>query len=332
MSDHPREPGPSSATEEAIDWFVRRDADPLSAPEQAAFEAWLAADPAHRAAHAEIERIWSDLSAHGDARHRAVRRTDRGAELAASSGLYAPRSRSWRWSAVGAAAGIVLLVVAADMPMRLQADVMSGVGETRTATLPDGSTAVLNTDSAIAVDYAPDQRRVRLLRGEVEFTVAADASRPFRVEAAGGHSTALGTVFSVRRQNHGATVAVLQGAVAIAYGRDAGPAQEVALGPEQQVTYAAGRGLGPVEKADRDSATAWRRGKLIFVDRDLGDAIDELDRYHLGAIRILDDSLRSRKVNGVFETRDPVAVVDALEESLSLRSTRLSGLLILLHR
>ena len=68
------------------------------------------------------------------------------------------------------------------------------------------------------------------------------------------------------------------------------------------------------------------------VPIDPREAIDELNRYYFGAILVLDGSLRSRKVNGVFETRDPVAVVDALEESLRLRSTRLSDLLILLHR
>ena len=321
MSDHSREPEPNSAAEKAADWLVRRDAGPLSPSEQAAFQAWLGADPAHRAAHAELERIWAELD-HVPARGKA--------QLRAANGH---RPRPWAWGAVGAAACALLLVVlGADLPTRLQADAISSVGETKEVQLPDGSTAVLNTDSAIAVDYAPGRRRVRLLRGEAEFTVATDAGRPFTVEAAGGDSTALGTVFVVRRRDDGATVAVTESKVAIAYGRDAGQAQEVVLGPEQQVTYATGRGLGPVEKIDPQSATAWRRGKLLFVDRPLGEAIDELNRYHYGGIRILDDSLRDRKVNGVFDTRDPVAVVDALEEALSLRSTRLSDLLILLHR
>src|SRR3546814_11788693 len=65
------------------------------------------------------------------------------------------------------------------------------------------------------------------------------------VEVEGGLSTALGTVFLVRRRDAGATVTVLEGRVAVAYDGDAGSAQEAVLTPDQAVTYAAERGLGP---------------------------------------------------------------------------------------
>lgn len=309
MSDHPDSPPPDPALEEAVDWFVRRDAGPFSEAEERSFEAWLAADPAHGAAYREIERIWSD------------------AERLPVTAPPRPQSRFRQGAAMAVAASLLLLVlVGLDVPTRLQADARSGVGETKTVTLPDGSTAMLNTASAIAVDYTADERRVRLLSGEAAFTVARDAGRPFRVEASGGLSTALGTVFLVRALDDGATVTVLESRVAVALAGG-----KAVLAPNQRVSYAADRGLGPVESVDARAAMAWRRGKLIFADRRLGEVIEELNRYHLGEIRILDPALAERKVSGVFETRDPVAAVDALESSLGLRSTRLSDLLILLH-
>jgi len=109
-----------------------------------------------------------------------------------------------------------------------------------------------------------------------------------------------------------------------------GPGAAV-LKAAQQVSYGA-QGLGPVEKADLAAAAAWRRGKLAFVDVPLGEVIAELDRYHPGAIRVLDAALSGKKVSGVFDARDPLKAVEALENSLGLTSTRLSDYLILVHR
>lgn len=313
MPDHPPERHWHPAMQAAVDWLVRRDAGPLSAAEQTAFAAWLG-DPEHGRAYGEAERLWSDLGR---------------LPVPVAVAVHAPR-RPWRMAAIGgvAAAMCVLLSVGMDLPLRLRADALSGIGEMKAVALPDGSTVTLNTDSAIAIDYSTNERRVRLLRGEAEFTVAKAGGRPFRVEAAGGTSTALGTVFLVRRHAEGATVTVIESRVAVAHERER--EREIVLAANERVTYS--DGFGPVEQVDPHAAASWPRGKLIFADRPLGEVIDELNRYHVGQIRILDTSLRDRRVNGVFETRAPVAVIDALERSLGLRSTRLSNWLILLHR
>lgn len=342
MTNDPQDTAPDPVLEDAVEWFVRRDAGNLSEAERTAFEAWLATDPAHARAYAEVERTWADLDRlpagraprlHAAGVEASVDATDEFGAVPAIG-----RRRAWRrlvGTAVAAGLGL-LLVFGWDLPTRLRADAVSGTGETLSLTLPDGSTVLLNTVSALAVEYSPGQRRVRLLRGEAAFTVAKGARRPFVVEADSGRSTALGTVFLVRRLDSGATVTVLESRVAVEYGRTSGDTsgdgQKAVLAPGQRIAYTVGRGLGRVETVDPQVAAAWRRGKLIFVDRPLGEVIDELDRYHRGEIRIVDESLRDRKVTGVFETRDPLAVVDALETTLGIRSTRLSSLLVLLHQ
>ena len=105
------------------------------------------------------------------------------------------------------------------------------------------------------------------------------------------------------------------------------------LAPDAQ-TVAAGApidlDLSPI--AEGQAIKLFWRGKLIFVDRPLGDVIDELNRYHRGRLQIIDPAIRSHRVSGVFSTGDPLAVVDALEASLGLHSTRLTRYLVLLHR
>jgi transmembrane sensor len=232
-------------------------------------------------------------------------------------------------SAAAAIAIIFAIGYGLDLPMRLQADAYTATGETRTVALDDGSSVILNTASAIAVDYSRSVRRVRLLRGEAVFTVAKDASRPFLVDADGGEARALGTAFAVRRNDGGATVTVIESRVGVSYPRGISPGVE--LSPGEAVRYSTA-GLGRVRAVDADTETAWRRGKLIFVDRPLGSVVAELNRYHSGRIQITDDSIGGHLVSGVFDTGDSVRALDAIESSLGLHSTRVTNYLILLHR
>ncbi|WP_438274188.1 FecR family protein [Nitrobacter sp.] len=305
------------AIEEAAEWFVRRDAGPLSPGETQEFARWLS-DPKNRTAYAEIGGTWENVG-----------RLPRPVEVEKSRGI--------GWTALTrhatALAAALLVVVglgfAFDLPMRLRADGYTGVGETRTLMLPDGSKVVLNTESAVALAYDAGVRRVRLLRGEAVFTVTKDPSRPFLVDAAGGEARALGTEFDVRNDGDGATVTVLESRVGVSY--PVGAPALITLAPDEAVDYSA-TGLGAVRSVDASVETAWLRGKLIFVDRPLGQVVAELNRYHRGTIRITDAAMRDQRVSGVFDTADPLRVIDFLERSLGLHSTRLTDYLILLHR
>lgn len=317
-----------TALDEAAEWYVRRDAGALEGGEEARFRAWLM-QPANRAAYEEISGTWGDLGRMP--RPRLSTGSPRYGDVRTPSGRRDPprQSRTRRW-ALAAAAVVAAVIVgyAFDLPMRLEADTMTATGETRTVTLDDGSSAVLNTASAIAVDYSRERRRVLLLRGEAIFIVAKDATRPFVVAAASGEAVARGTVFAVRKEDEAATVTVLESRVGVSSlgaGRTA-----VELSPGQAVGYTR-RGLGDLQTVDADAATAWRRGKLIFVDRPLGEVIAELNRYHSGRIQIIDGAIGSHPVSGVFDTENPLQALDVIEQTLGLRSTRLSSLLILLH-
>ncbi|MCB4919578.1 FecR family protein [Brucella intermedia] len=301
--------------EEAAEWFFRQDGRSLSAGDDARFRAWLAASDENRAAYAEISGTWHEL---GNIPNPAA----------------CPPRHFWRRVTMPIAAAFAGICVLAggtwylDVPMRVMADGYTAVGELQTLTLPDGSLAEMNSGTAIAVAYSSGERRIRVLKGEAVFTVSADAQRPFIVEAHGGTAAALGTVYAVREDSDGATVTVIESHVAISPDADAQPLR---IGAGQRIRYENGH-LGPVEFVDAVSETAWRRRKLIFIDRPLGEVVDELNRYHKGMIRIVDSAIRSRRVSGVFETDDIIKVVDALEKSFGFSDTRLGNFVILIHR
>ncbi len=318
-----------TALDAAADWHVRRDAGNLDRGEEALFQKWLM-QPGNRDAYDEIAGIWNELArVPRPPLSPTARRHDSGAD---GRRVHAHRPFSIHRRALSAAAALMAIVLAGyvlDIPMRLEADVMTATGETRTVTLDDGSSVVLNTASAIAIDYSQDRRRLRLLRGEAVFTVAKDALRPFVVDAAAGEAVARGTVFAVRRESDTATVTVLESRVGVSY--PAVSRMTVELSQGDAVDYSQ-RGLGVVRAVDAEAATAWRRGKLIFVDRPLGDVVAEINRYHSGRIQISDMSIGSHLVSGVFDTKNPLGALEVLEKTLGLHTTHLTDLLILLHR
>lgn len=307
------------ALDEAAEWFFRQGDCPLGAPDQQRFDAWLAASPEHRAAYDEVTRTWSEMV---QIAPPPLRRSAR------ARGTRRPFTRM-----AGRFATMAALLLAAvwsfDLPTRLQADAYTATGETRRLTLDDGSVVELNSSSAIALDFTDAARSIRLLKGEAVFTVAPDATRPFKVLSGSGEATALGTIYDVRDAEDGSTVTVLESQVRVTSSADT--FSPVTLSAGEQVRYDAA-GVGTIARVDVASEAAWRRGKLIFIERPLGSVIEELNRYHRGIIRVVGSDLRDRRINGVFELADIATVVDTIEASLGIRSTRLGDSVIVLHR
>jgi transmembrane sensor len=299
-----------SGRDAAIDWWLRHDEGSLSRKEQADFAAWLAQDEANAAAFQKISGV-------------------RGLIATRLPGAR-PRRKSRRYLKKAAATmgvGTVALMLSfEDIGILLQADHYTGVGQTKTVTLEDGSRIELDARSALAVHYRDSERRLTLLSGDAWFDVAPNPARPFVVEAAGETVTALGTAFGVAIVKAGAHVTVGQHRVAI----DSG-GRKVIVEEGQQSVFNKNEPAQPPEPVDVERETAWRRGRLIFENRPLGEVIEALGRYHRGYVHIANPALRSRRVSGVFRAVDPLAALDEIETSLGLHATYLSNYLIIIH-
>lgn len=329
---------PKETLDIATAWLVRQDSRVLNAEEQDAFERWLRKDPIHAKAWKQVSSVWSDL----DQLPVAVTATpveDQACDAESSplnaSTLPSARANSgkklWMGSAVlTASLAFFFMLSGGSLMLELTADAVTATGEMKSLTLPDGSLVHLNTASAVDVDFDDSDRTIHLLKGEAEFQVAHDASRPFRVEAAGGTATALGTAFIVRLNEGNATVTVLENTVEVAYPNPKkGTVERNILKPAQQVVFGPRKGLEAQPDVLLEESNAWRRGKLIFENKPLGEVIDELNRFYSGRIQILDASLAELKVNSVFSIEDPLLALDALESSLNLKSVRLGGMVII---
>jgi len=316
---------------EASRLFGDRAAGVMSADDEAELTAWLAADSRHAQAFAMVERMWTAIDSQTMPSRASV-------PVAASAKAVRTWRRRWQWTrredaprrgwtqgAVAASLAVIALWHFGDIGMRIRADVRTGVGEQQKIALSDGSVVLLNTGSAIALDYGRE-RRVRLLRGEAAFTVAAVRARPFIVETTEGTVTALGTRFLVRLEAEEARVAVTEHSVRVS------PLDAAWKVVREGEALGFGRGrIGEPEAVGISDADAWTRGVIRVVNRPLADVVREIGRYHRGYVGIVGSSLARRPVNGVFHVDSPVRSIDAIEKSLGIRSTRIGDAAILLH-
>lgn len=314
---------PDNIKTQASAWWVRMDSGTMDGNEQAQFEAWVNANPAHRQAFDQVNLIWQELD--------AIK--DRLAAAMPPPARKPSRFNPWQWGTALLAAIYLLFVVAQPINIWLHADESTGIAEMRTVQLVDGSTAQLNSETALSINITYTGRELTLLKGEAQFKVAPDPKRPFKVRAGNGVTTALGTAFNIHHSKASTEVTVTEHSVSVQLDKDAeNSIAPITLANGQQVAYNPDNGLGVITNADTQLTTAWQRGKLVFQGKPLGEVIAELNHYHRGYFLIADPTIANRRVNGVFSTDKPIAALDTIEKSLGLRSNRLSHYLVLLHR
>lgn len=317
-------PVSDAAFAEASRWHARLREPDADAQTHAAFQDWLASDPAHFDAYDQADRLWAALG-----QPPGGQRDEAAIEALIDS------TRPHRKLARGLFAGLLLClaVAGADWMRRgglddLRADYIAPVGERRTVALADGSVVELNTDTAMAVDLHAGRRSVRLFRGEAFFQVEHDENRPFVVETREGEIRVTGTSFNVRVDGDVTEVGLLKGAVRLAAAAHPDAPLILAPGEESDITSQV---VGPARPFEAEAATAWRRGQLVFFRTPLAKVIEELNRYQRGRIVIWGADLRARPVTGVFDTRDPSAAIDMIERTLGVSSTRLTDALIIVR-
>ncbi|WP_426132744.1 FecR family protein [Pseudomonas sp. PWP3-1b2] len=321
---------PTPAQEQAaLDWLSLLHDRPSSG-DQATFSQWLRADPAHVEAYSQAQVLW-ELS---EVPARALADED---ALALQGYLNAmntsKRSRVVRGFGALAMAACLLVMVsmgAGWQPSRwvddLGADYVTAPGEVKTFTLADQSHVTLDADSAIDVDFSQGERRIRLRRGAGFFSVT-HTGQPFVVEAGSGEARVLGTQFEVRLQPAGAEVTVLSGRVGVTPSHTG---QQQVLTAGQQVAYAEGvaQAMHPV---DSESRLAWRDGWLNYYKAPLADVVKDLGRYYPGRILLLNDEMGTKRVSGSFPSKDPQAVLNALQAVLGFEQHSLLGRVIVLR-
>ncbi len=314
--------------EQAIDWLVLLRSGSVSAETQREFEHWLQQDGAHQTAFAEAEALWGTAA-------KALKKTQSvnvpPKRLSAARKNRTARRNVWNRE-LAMAASLLLGVWMAWTPLEnwMFSDYSTVVAEQKEVMLADGSSVFLNTDTAISLDWSADRRRVVLLKGQAEFTVAKDITRPFEVVAGNTTVRALGTVFEVFEQASGEVdVTVSEHAVGVRL-QDRPDAEPMRVEEGERLHYAGHGELNRAMPVNLNQINAWQRGKLIFRDQPLTEVVAELNRYSKAKIVLKGGDIGQLRVSGVFPI-DDTAVLGALQKAFSIRSTQLGPWLVILH-
>lgn len=331
----------------AADWLARRDGDGWSTGDDAALEAWLAQDTAHRVAFLRLQAAWTHagrLSALGAGRAEDQSMPPRGAwawphagdrERARADGpdpeslVFAPR-RPQRQSRAGAFALAAALGACAlvgswawrDFAIVDAAAHATALGDVQAVPLADGSQATLASDSRIDVRLSRRERRIDLQRGEAFFEAAKDPARPFVVEAGARRVVAVGTRFSVRRDGPDLRVVVTEGTVRLESDPVDGRSHPAALLPAGSVAIARPDGVlvRSMPLSEAAQLVDWRSGLLVFRDTPLAEAATEFNRYNARKIVIADTAVGDLRIGGSFRWANAEGFVRLLEQGFPVRA------------
>lgn len=303
MTRLPDSPIAPAVVEQASHWLMLHWGGPLEDEAQRRFAAWQAADPEHRRAWERLQRLQGTLAGVPAGTARTVLR-----ELPD-----ARRRQALKLLGLLLMAGGSGYLAQAHLPWReALADLRSGTGERLRHDLPDGSRLELNSGSAVDIRFDAQQRRIRLLAGELLLTSGRDPApypRPLVVETAAGDVQALGTRFCVREIDGGSRVDLYQGELEIRPRRTA--ARRLQAG--RQLWFSADE-MGHTRPADLD-AIAWTEGRLVAERMPLGRFVAELARHRPGVLRC-DPAVAGLPLTGVFPLADTDRVLAALQRSL----------------
>lgn len=292
----------------------------MTADELSAFRQWRALSPEHNAVFEKERKIWRALAlspTQGQALHAASMRLER--KQTVKTSVYA---------LTALAASGVFLLYAPTLTLWWQADHWTGPAIS-TVALADGSEAILDSDTAIAVHYTAARREISLLRGNAFFKVQHDPTRPFQVTDQNGRIEDVGTVFEVRDTPEQVSVAVTQGCVDVHTPKEA--AKAVRLRAGERLRY--GQQTPPTleQNINPDDIAVWARGELMLDNATVAEAVKAIARYRQGAVYVWGQTPQASRISGSFRLDRPDDALATIAATAGLHIIRLPGHIVVLR-
>lgn len=327
----------SSRIEEiAAEWTLRIDRG-LSAAEQDEYTEWLSEDPRHREAMALHQWGWDEfdrLTGLQTTQHAQI-----DPDLLAPGNEYnsKPKSRKLivaRFAAIPLAAAVAFAVYLAvpkpAEPSRLDVKpALELMARIEQRTLEDGSKVEINRGAAIEVEYTSDFRRIYLTKGEANFEVEKNPSRPFVVNVAGVDVRAVGTVFSVKLSDTELDVIVTEGKVSVkptaAHFDYDEPVSDAFLEIGQRARVSLETKRPSVEVSSLSDgeiilAHRWKPRLLDFDSTPLGEIVEEFNASNPIQVVLGDPDLEMVSLSSSFWSDNVEGFVRLMESSFGMKA------------
>ena len=150
---------------------------------------------------------------------------------------------------------------------------------------------------------------------DIDFDVAENPEKPFRVLTHEIEVKVLGTSFNVSayESERFASVTLVGGSVAVQ--TDKG--EQFRIIPSEQFTHDGQSHASTIKKVDTDLYTSWTRGEYIFKDATLEDIFGKLSHWYDFTVQYQDEQLRQKRFSVVV---DRSISLDQLLELISFTS------------
>lgn len=291
------------AAEQAMHWQLELQAADVTEQTRAQWLAWRQQDPLNEQAWQHSQRFFQRMHEVRDPAHQAL--------VSATLLPALSRRRVLKNLALLLAAGSVAWTARdAGLLQPWTSDFSTTVGEQWRIDLADNTEIQLNTDTAIDVNYSPDQRLIHLLRGEILVVPNPLDARPLWVKTAEGLTHAAGGRFSVRQRNGFTQLGSDRQPLAAQI-----PSRSLSLSPGEIVSFDQQTLLA--RRPQRAGELAWGRGMIVAEGLRLEDFLNELSRYRRGHLDC-DPSVRELRVSGTYPLADTDRILTALQQTLEL--------------
>ncbi|MDP3452265.1 MAG: FecR domain-containing protein [Bacteroidales bacterium] len=229
--------------------------------------------------------------------------------VAKSPSLFSHKRRFQFAMAVAAIFAAILLI-----PSIYVRSFETSIGERVTVTLPDGSGALLNSQSSIS--YKPllwFSQRVVKMSGEIFYTVKSGSS--FRVNSSNGVVSVLGTKFNVFSREDNFSVTCYSGMVGVeADGVDPGTTLE-----SNTRLFRSAAGNFTTERSNLyEIKNSWVENKFLFKAEPLKNVIDEIRRQYNISISY-DETLNYYYTGNFSKLEDPLLVLEIVTLPFELK-------------
>ena len=288
------------------------------------WEAWLLEHPERRQDVAEARTLvgavkFSNYELGGDELTELWNRIHSADKLMASGKKVVEFGWIYRIAASLIIVGIVSLIylMVNDKPWL---EYHTSYGETRSITLPDGSSVVLNANSRLTVfsDWSKRPTREIWLDGEAFFSVVHKTNnQPFKVITGEGVTVeVLGTTFNVYNRTNGTKVVLNSGQIRLNLPTDQSP-EMIVMKPGEMVEY---KEQHYKKKAVNPLLyTAWTSNRIILDHTSLAEMVYMLkDSYGLD-VEVSDTKLLQETVSGSMPLGNPEILLTQMAKAFQLK-------------
>ena len=208
-------------------------------------------------------------------------------------------------------------------------------GQTKTITLPDKSTVILNSHSSIryASSWGEDEIRQVWVEGEAFFSVVHTQNhQKFLVNTPSSMAVeVLGTQFNVKNRQSGTRVVLKSGKVKLLLNQNT-KEKQIVMAPNESVELTK-TAAGYIKKqVDAQQYISWTKNKLIFKNTTIAEIKTLLEETYGLIVRIPDKNLLNQRISGSVPSNNIESLLFALSESFNYQIVQENHQLIFLEK